>query len=340
MLEMGAKNATKEEIDQLIFSDSHSNKQQKMHRELQQLNNSLIETANTDGGNLEITNAVFLNNLDLQQLIDTEFKNAIKLYNGAVFCGSKEEINQWICDKTHEKIPKFFKDDNITKGLILANTVYLKDAWLNEFNPKLTNKKGKFYTSNIDYIETPLMHQQQYYKFIKEDDYKVINLPFENQFSFVVILPDKKDGLNELTDNLTHLKKETLLNKLYITDIQKVEVTLPKFTIKKKYDLTETLTALGMKTAFTDSADFTGILSPHKSYQEVHIGSFFHAIDFSIEESGIEAAAVSVTEGEGRCRQKPSQPAEFKADHPFHFMVLHNDTKTILFEGCLSDPKS
>jgi serpin B len=112
-----------------------------------------------------------------------------------------------------------------------------------------------------------------------------------------------------------------------------VQLSLPKFDIETSTSLAEQLAALGMPTAFSDSADFTGI----STVEPLHIADVIHQANITVDEEGTEAAAATgvVT----RSTSAPvDTPIEFVVDRPFVFALRHVSTGATLFMGRVTDP--
>jgi serpin B len=90
---------------------------------------------------------------------------------------------------------------------------------------------------------------------------------------------------------------------------------------------------MGMPTAFTSSADFSGI----NGMPGLFISLVIHKAYVSVNESGTEAAAVTIIIGNGAGQGQHNIPI-FNADHPFIFIIQEKQTGNILFMGKLSDP--
>ena len=148
----------------------------------------------------------------------------------------------------------------------------------------------------------------------------------------IVILPDEDKSLKDLVSDLDGNSLSSRINSAQKTE---VDLKLPKFTFKCDLLLNAPLQELGMKTAFTDNADLSGISSTHG----LIISKVQHKTFIEVNEEGTEAAAVtsvtvgitSVGPGEG------SVP--FVVDRPFLFLIQEKDTGAILFMGQVYDPK-
>lgn len=111
-----------------------------------------------------------------------------------------------------------------------------------------------------------------------------------------------------------------------------VDLYLPKFTVEEKYDMGDYLHSMGMHSAFSSNADFSGIAEKG----HLLISKVIHKSFVAVDEKGTEAAAATVITG----LTSPYFPhvLKFKVDHPFHFFIRHNKSKSILFFGRFCSP--
>jgi serpin B len=148
----------------------------------------------------------------------------------------------------------------------------------------------------------------------------------------VVFLPEKPGGLPEFEKSFT---VEKLMKCLRDLDQQDVSVYVPRFTIKTpSYRIDDALQSLGMTDAFLPGADFSGMASG----KGLCIGAVLHKGFVDVTEEGTEAAAATAVVMK-RKADLSARPV-FRADHPFIFLVLHKNTKCILFLGRLTKPEN
>jgi len=94
---------------------------------------------------------------------------------------------------------------------------------------------------------------------------------------------------------------------------------------------------MGMTSAFVQgSADFSG-MSDNALNDQLYISAVIHKAYVDVNEAGTEAAAATAVVMEGRSA-KPEKLTEFRADHPFIFVIRHEATGTILFVGRVMNP--
>ena len=110
-----------------------------------------------------------------------------------------------------------------------------------------------------------------------------------------------------------------------------VDLWMPKFKVEKSYELKNLFDTLGVKLAFSDSADFSGITDDEK----LKIDAIIHKTFIDVDEEKTEAAAATaitmVKATAMRPKEKPK--AVFHADRPFEYFIVDNYTRTILFAG-------
>jgi serpin B len=150
----------------------------------------------------------------------------------------------------------------------------------------------------------------------------------------VIFLPKSKENFGQYLKLLDFKKYNTLINQM--TD-NKVNVTLPKFTMTSEFGLKEVLSKMGMPLPFADEADFSGITGQ----KNLAIDKVIHKAFVDVSEKGTEAAAYTavVLKEIGSAMPNKEKIINFKADHPFIFMINDQSTGQILFTGVLNHPK-
>ena len=246
---------------------------------------------------------------------------------------SRATINTWVAQKTQNKIKELLPKGSISSltKLVLTNAIYFKAAWLGEFDKKNTSDMS-FYTSATDKIQVPMMTQESdKVKFADLKELQVLELPYKGEeISMFVFLPKKKDGLAALEKALSHDELQK-----WITAVQsqkKFRVYLPKFSFTKQLKLNKALQSMGMKQAFSRTADFSGM----NGQKNLFISSVYHKAFIEVNEEGSEAAAATAVVVNVKTA---IQSFKFQADHPFFFIIRDNTTGTILFLGRVINPK-
>ncbi|MBQ9566068.1 MAG: hypothetical protein IJU98_10815, partial [Synergistaceae bacterium] len=97
------------------------------------------------------------------------------------------------------------------------------------------------------------------------------------------------------------------------------------------YELKDLLASLGMRLAFENAADFSGMTDEER----LKIDSVIHQTFIEVDERKTEAAAATSVAIVRATAVAPRQlpRAEFHADRPFLYFVMDDSTGTILFMG-------
>ncbi|MBE9562090.1 MAG: serpin family protein [Proteobacteria bacterium] len=319
MVYAGANGDTANQIAQVLhFSNQHIHKD--FHQLQQQINHSRTDLK------LHIANSLcvqqghnFLTDFKtkLQNLYQTELQKVDFATN---YENVHNTINTWV--ETQTKIKNLIKPGTINQftRLVLVNTIYFKGKWISKFKSSIP---AAFWLNTRNSIKVPMIQRKGYFFYTNNSYAQIIELPYMGKVSMIIILPKK---------NLA--KVETILYKrlnkwLRSLHSQKVKVYLPKFKINANFELSQTLSTMGMKNAFNDKADFSGI----DGTKELHLSAVIHQAFIEVNEEGTEASAAT-----GATFSTRGITPKFRADHPFIFLIRHNPSNSILFMGRVINP--
>jgi serpin B len=247
-----------------------------------------------------------------------------------------EQINNWAAKQTHNRIMNAVPPSAITAQtrLIVVDAIYFKAAWENEFRKSSTSDQP-FFLEGKDPVQIPLMQLRESCNYVENETLQAVELPYRGDFSLVVLLPRKREGLSDLEKSLTATSLDGWMKQMAR---QSVQVFLPKFRTVGEYELNQPLAKLGMTDAFNaQAADFSGITSAVK----LCIDRVIHKTFISVDETGTEAAAITSVTMRMTAVLAPrhQQPTIFRADHPFVYLLRHRPTGAILFIGRVTNPK-
>ena len=244
---------------------------------------------------------------------------------------TKDIINRWASDNTNNLIKEVIDKTNADDLMYLLNAIYFKGIWTTKFDAKNTSKKA-FLTENGTKRTVDMMSQTAKFNYTEDEIMQVVQLPYGNQaFSMLVLLP--QSGKKQ-TDVVSALQNKEYWGKTR-TALRQAEVvlSLPKFKTEYSIKLNEVLGKMGMGVAFDPyKADFSRMseISAFISFvkQDTYI---------STDESGTEAAAVTVIGMEMTSAAPGPQKVIFNADRPFIYVIQENSTGAILFMGAVKD---
>lgn len=330
----GAKGKTAEEMQAVLHLPDD---QERIRADFASINNELNKADKA----YELTTANALWAQEDYPFVEDYFNVVAEYYGGQVtnldFTTDTEKsrvtINNWVEDKTNDKIKDLIPEGVLTPmtRLVLTNAIYFKADWDSQFEAKDT-RDGPFQLDSGQSVTAPMMRQTNDYNYGETGNLQILEMDYRgDDLSMLIILP--KDGyLNQVEDAFNQNKLSDWKSGM---GTEEVRVILPKFTFETKYFMAKDLQEMGMPTAFIyPGADFTG-MSPTG---ELYIDEVIHQTFVEVAEYGTEAAAATAVVMEAGGVRATDEPKIFNADHPFIFIIQQKDSGNILFMGRLSDP--
>jgi serpin B len=333
----GARGVTEQQIAEVL---SFSEDQEEVHSSFGQLQEKLNAEQEKGDVQLTIANALWVekNYSLLRDFLDLTNKHYKASLNSVDFITIPEkvriQINKWVEEKTNNKIQDLIQPGLITPltRLVLTNAIYFKGNWARPFEERAT-QDDPFWLTRDKSVTVPLMRRMANFRYGKNDILQLLELPYAgNNLSMLILLPNEIDGLPSIEAALT---EENLAFWLKLLKKREVRLFLPKFKMTSEFSLAGKLGAMGMPDAFTTKADFSGMTGN----KELFINAVVHKAFVDVNEKGTEAAAATGVVMTLSAVETPPPP-EFRADHPFLFLIRHNPSGSILFMGRVINPAS
>lgn len=205
---------------------------------------------------------------------------------------------------------------------VLVNALYLKIAWRRRF-PGHATRPGTFHGGDGP-REVPMMSQTERMPYTEADGWRLASLAAGGDVVVDVLLgPEGETGV----------PTSPLLRRLYgSARPAKVTLRMPRFRVEARYSLIDPLARLGVREAFGDDADFSGI-----GPEPLRVDRVEHKAVLDVDEEGFEGAAatavIMVPAG-----MDLSEPVDFLLDRPFLILVRHPATEAIYFVARVTDP--
>ncbi|MBI5881537.1 MAG: serpin family protein [Elusimicrobia bacterium] len=247
---------------------------------------------------------------------------------------ASDAINRWVSQKTQGRIERLLEKLESSTRLVLTNAVYFKGRWSCPFDKSSTSDQ-KFHVRPDKAVLTPFMFRQDDLDYHEGDDFRALSIPYDGPLSMVVLLPKEPFGLANMEKSLSADKLDRALTQL---KTREVKLYLPKFRVESSFLLSDQLKSLGMAESFDrQAADFSGMNGKKApDAAALFISECVHKSFIDVNEEETEAAAATAVEmlSLGACLEPlEPEPIEFRADHPFLFLIRDNRTRAILFLG-------
>jgi len=245
---------------------------------------------------------------------------------------ARRTINAWTSERTRARIPEIVPVGilDADSRLVLVNALYFKAAWAEPFWQRST-AEADFHLDDGTSVPVPTMRLALHARTGSGDCWRSLRLDYAGgRVAMTVLLPEP-GRRSELEALLAAGVWDVLLDT---PDSGRVDVSLPRWTMRTGCRLAGPLSELGMPTAFTDDADFSGMTEG----EDLKISEVLHEVFVAVDEAGTEAAAATAVVM-ARAAGIPAPPEPFAVDRPFLFVVHDVAHGTPLFVGRVADPR-
>ena len=227
-------------------------------------------------------------------------------------------INQWANDHTEGMIPEVLDEESFNSLAVsyLLNALYFKGMWSEPFDVAETKEEAFGGGSAV-----PMMHNYVECEYAENSLYQTIVLPYGNgAYRMKIFLPREGKTIDDVLNTLNSNNWKTKGQQ------DDVDLKLPRFETENNINLVNTMSDLGMPTAFTAAAEFP-YLCINKN--DIFIGNMFQVAKIKLDEQGTEAAAVTVI----KVSDGMGPEVDFHATRPFLYIISEQSTGAIFFIG-------
>ncbi len=242
------------------------------------------------------------------------------------------QINGWVNTKTQTLIPKIVDKLPADAVAVLTNAIYFKGLWTNPFDPIKTVLRN-FTTRAGTMLSVPTMEETRKFDYLETATFQAVKLSYGPSRSFSMILFLPKTSLDSFVSSLNINFWKNWSTSFYQ---QEGTVELPSFTLKYESSLRDSLSKIGMETAFTKFANFSKMETDKT--QQISIGDVIHSVRVEVNEQGtIAAAATAVIPVSGGGGESPP-PFLMTLNKPFVFAITDDINGELYFLGIVQDP--
>lgn len=244
------------------------------------------------------------------------------------------QVNQWFRRETKGKLREVLQAGELDprQEVLWTTADVLEAPWRTPFFPEATAPAEFRIFENA--VSVPMMQIEGRFVYGLRDGVHLLRMPLgrfvhpkpEHGLEMVLLLPENDPAA--LRDLVEATAKGDLQTHLDAASARKVEVRLPKFSVRSKIDLRTTLERLGL----------TGLRLP--GFPKAGVSNLVQEAVVAVDEGGVQAAAAQSGGFFGGPPERPLPPARFIADRPFVFVVRDARTRLVLYLGQVVDPRS
>ncbi|MBQ2350786.1 MAG: serpin family protein [Bacteroidales bacterium] len=244
-----------------------------------------------------------------------------------------KKINDWVSKNTNKKITDLLSNNDIDEltRLILLNAIYFNANWSTEFKGEKTRQMTFYGKNSVEYV-TDFMNGTQNVALSQSDDAQMMKIDYEKEkASMFIIMPKENVDIDKYISELDEQKFASLEKSMQTF---KADVSMPKFKIESRFEMKKVLMEMGIKAAFTKSADF----SKMNGKSNLLIDEVIHKSFIEVSEKGTEAAAATAVVVREKSMVMKDNP-KVVINRPFIFVIRENKNNAILFIGKYVKPE-
>ncbi|XP_067273560.1 serpin peptidase inhibitor, clade A (alpha-1 antiproteinase, antitrypsin), member 10a [Pseudorasbora parva] len=284
----------------------------------------------------ETTAQIQATGLFMKQDVKAEdsFSNQVKRFYGADVQNvnyanaqlAKGSINDYVRSKTGDKVKDVVENVDPQSMVMLISATFFTGFWLQPFNITFTQEE-RFYVNKYTIVQVPMMLHSGKYYLAYDPTLKVgiVKLPCEDGIAMLVLLPDEDVDYTYIDESMTGEVFRGWVAKLKKT---KLEIQLPRFSLKQSNSLSTSLPSLGIKEIFGSTADLSGI----SSEEGLKLSEVVQKVTMEVDETGGSVADATIN------LFTTALPPRLTVNRPFIFVVYHEATKSILYIGRVVNP--
>ena len=234
-------------------------------------------------------------------------------------------INNWCSENTDGKIADILDKLDPSNVMVLINALYFNAPWEEPFETAMTT--DQIFNGLSKKSQVKMMSRKGQYLYAEESGFQIIQLPYQGlRYAMYVILPPEGTDINRM---LGKVDGNALLSAMDLMQMREVKFMMPRFKAETSLILNKAMQNMGIKSAFTSAADFSGIaqmgpLVLDQVKQKCYI---------DVTETGTEAAAVTLAQIRLTAVRPMANVAEMRVDRPFVFVIADGENMNILFAG-------
>ena len=315
----GANGQTKDEMEKVLGSGMPIDE---LNKYLSSFGGSLTSG---EGFKLKNANSIWFikdNNFNVNNEFlhtNADFYHA-EIYKRAYNSEIVNDINNWVSEHTDGMIDKLLDNGDALSNIALINATAFNAVWETYYFDNFV-EDGTFTDANGNEQSVTMLISEES-EYINGDNCTGFIKKYKGgKYGFAAILPDSNVSISDFVGSLNGDK---LFKMLQNTETTNVVAKIPKFEYEYSAGLSEALKALGMPTAFSDSADFSGI-----SGDKLLISDVLHKTKISVTEEGTRAVAATGVV----MSAAPDGDKQVILNRPFMYMIIDNEIMLPLFAG-------
>ena len=334
MVENGAASETLTEMEEVLSPGMNA---ESFNAGLSVLNHSLVSAGKPY---YSVANSIWAH--ESEMIVDQAFLQKNKNYHNASFFTAPfdqttiADINNWVYNNTRNMIDGILESFPDDVRMVLVNAIAFEGKWT---APMTSIGKENFSKADGSVRSVDMLHDLSKYRYLELNGgkgfakYYRTDSGSQSKIAFVGLLPPAGVSADSYLNGLTG-EQFIAAWRASADNTKLVDLKIPKFSYDYKASMKDALKEMGITTAFTDAADFSGIVAPDSPTQYLKIDDVLHKTHIELNEQGTKAAAataVIMEKSSAVFHQETSIPIHL--NRPFVYALVDTSTGIPLFIG-------
>ena len=254
------------------------------------------------------------------------------VYKAAFDEDTLDAINNWVGENTGGMIDSILDSIPEEAVMYLINAVAFDAEWENIYTEDEV-RDGTFTTESGETRAVQMMYSDEG-KYLDDGNATgFLKYYADGEYAFVALLPNEGESLSDYISSLTG---EGLLDTIRNAQDFKVEAAVPKFQDEYSVEMSDILKSMGMTDAFNGGlADFSGLGASESG--NIFISRVIHKAYIAVDEKGTKAGAATAVEMSLTSAIDPSEVKTVYLDRPFVYAIIDCVTDLPVFIGTVTD---
>ena len=287
------------------------------------------------GNQLKTVNSLWVHyDADRIVLRGTFVQKSVDYFGADIYCApfdesTRSDINNWCSEKTDGVIPEILSEPiDPNAVLYLVNAVNFDAKWEEKYEDEPREMMFHAKSGALPSVQMMFSEESVYLSDAQAEGFLK---PYKGGiYAFVGILP--KNGMTP-EEYLAQTDADALYGLLQNAQHASVKAGLPEFTCDWGAELIPVLQNMGIRTAFQDAADFSGMNAVDNP---VAISKVLQKTHIEVDVNGTKAQAISLSETQDSAAPPPPEYTVI-LDRPFLYMIVETDTMMPVFAGVMNE---
>lgn len=287
---------------------------------------------------LQLANAIWFKEDGKLKVNDAFIQTNADYYGAGIYQAPFDEstlrdINDWVNEKTEERIPHLLDKISDDEVMYLINALAFDAEWDQIYEDSQV-REGKFTKEDGTTKRVDFMNSEEYQYLETNNVTGFVKDYAEQKYAFVALLPKPGMSIEDYVNSLDGKELQELLQKV---SYERVKTSLPKFETECAMELVDVLEGMGMKDAFdVNKANLSGIGEVPPGYNLV-ISRVIHKTYICVGEEGTKAGAATAVGVDCGTTAAVEQPKVVYLNRPFVYAIVDYETKLPIFIGTVMD---